>query len=391
MHNPLNLTFGIEIECIVVFDPTLYEQALPKSEGKLWSKDISRHLHQESKLRIICRNYIVAFLRSKGFRTYDVDSPGGNQQWTIANDASIQIQDGPRREDGFLECDVEIKSPAFRLCPRALGRVQRVVQLLTKEFDMFVNESCGFHVHIGNRKSGFPLQTLKHFCMLTALFEHQLNSLHPAYRIGNEHARAPSALFKGQNPWDSVETIQNCVSKTALVLLYCNTERSPDRCWAYNLLPLVFGPHKTIEFRQHKGTLDGPEMTNWVQVAAGMVNQSHELSPDGIAQLISDNAFDLKFTITDLLAKLKVEKNVISYYRGEMYPYPRRGTIWIAEKAGPRRNPVFERWDDLERRQRIERLQELVRLEELDRRHEFERQRELEKQEEEVNAGRGAN
>ena len=394
MHNPLNLTFGVEIECIVLFDPTKYEEAIPYAEGTLWDKNISAHLHRESKLRIICRSFMVNILRTAGFRTYNVTSSGGDQKWTVANDASIQIVDGPRT-DGLLECDVEIKSPALRFCPKALRRIKRVVKLLTTEFDVFVNGSCGFHVHIGNWKSGFPLQTLKHVCMLTAMFEHQLNSLHPAHRIGNEHAKAPSAVFRGQNPWDTVATIQGCRARARLVRLYAGSERRPDRCFAYNLLPLVSGPHKTIEFRQHKGTLDWSEMANWVQLAGGVVKAMHEISADGLAQLISTCAFDRKFTVFDLFLRLKLEA-LIPFYRGERHVHLRPEPLWVPGKiegnagAGPRRRPGYERWDELEKRHRVERLQELKRLEELDRRHELERERELERQLEEADAARGA-
>lgn len=395
MHKSLNLTFGVEIECIVVFDPDDYAKAIPHAEGDLWDDSISARLSHDSKLRMLCRAYIIKILRDPGFHTYDYRSGGGNQKWTVAPDPSITIQD-ERRLNGYLECDVEIKSPALRFCPKALRRVKRLVGLLTTHFNVFVNTSCGFHVHIGNRKSGFPLQTLKHLCMLTALFEHQLNSLHPAHRIGNEHAKTPSAVFKSQNPWDTVATIQSRGSKGQLVRLYAGAEYRPDRCFAYNLLPLVSKREKTIEFRQHKGTLEWPEMINWVQVAGGLVNAMHEIRTDELARLIGACAFDRKFTIFDLLVRLKLDA-LKPFYLGQMHVHPRSEPLWIPGKvednfveAGPARRTGFERWDEMEKRHRLERVQELKRLEELDRRHELERQRERERQDEEVHAARDA-
>lgn len=391
MHDSLNLTFGVELECIVAFDPAKYEPALADADGILWEKQVSSTLHQEDKLRIISRTHIVRFLRDNGFNTYDVTSHGGDQKWTVTNDASIDIEDGPRAEDGFLECDVEIKSPAMRFCPKALHRVQKAVRLLTRNFDTFLTDSCSLHVHIGNRKEGFPLQTLKHLSMLTAIFEHQLNSFHPAHRIGNLQAKGPSAVFKGQNPWDTVQAIQHCGSKEELVLLYVNKEGFIDRCFAHNLCPMVSGPHKTIEFRQHEGSLDEPEIMNWIQVAGGMVDAMHEISAFSLGRLISTCAFDPRFTVSDLLLRLRME-TLIPYYSGRLHAHRRPEPIWVCGSMGenaeavPRMRHGPERWDEMEGRHRLERFQELGRLQELDQRHELERRRELERPDEEIDS-----
>lgn len=392
MPNQLNLTFGIELECIICFDPAQYEPALPYAEGYLWDKKISSILHPDTKLRILFRSFIAEFLSNKGYATYEVTSLGGDQKWTITNDASINIKEGPR-EDGFLECDIEIKSPAMILCEKALHRVQRVVRRLTRHFDVTLNNSCGLHVHIGNHNLGFPLETLKNFCTLTAMFEPQLNTLHPAHRIGNVHAKAPSAVFKAQNPWDTLRAIQRCRSTEELVLLYADFERRPDRCFAYNLCPMVFGPRKTIEFRQHTGTLNVSEISNWVQVAGGMVEAMHEISPVGLAQLINTGAFDPNFTVSDLFLWLEME-HLIPFYLGRLHVHRRPEPIWVRDKvkgnaeAVPRRLHGLERWDEMERRHRLERLEDLQRRQALDRRHELERRRELERQDEEVDSPR---
>lgn len=389
----LNLSFGIEIECIVCFDPAGYETVLPHADGWLWDEKISSVLQHETKLRILFRSYIAKYLNEKGYATYEVTSPGGDQKWTVTNDASIQINDGPRAEDGFLECDIEIKSPAMHFCPKALDRVLRVVRELTRHFDATLNDSCGLHVYIGNCKKGFPLETLKRFCMLAAMFEPQLNTLHPAHRIGNYHAKGPSAVFKGQNPWDTLREIQRCESTAELVVLFADFERVPDSCFAYNLCPMVFGRRKTIEFRQHMGTLEGPEIMKWIQLVGGMVDVVHTISPVGLAQLINTGAFDPRFTIIDLLLRLKLE-GLVPFYQGRLHVHPRPEPIWVRGKAKenaevvPRRRHALERWEEMERRHRFERFEDLNRRQELDRRHELERRRELERQDDEVDSPR---
>ena len=390
MPYPLSLTFGIEVECIISFDPAKFEPALIPADGILWTKQLSPILHRESKLCILFRKRLGDLLREYSFPTYDVTSLGGNQQWTVSNDTSIDIKEGPRAKDGFLECDIEIKSPALRFCPRALRRVQKVLRLIKKEFDASVNTSCGLHVHIGNRKRGFPLQTLKKFCMLTAMFEQQLNSLHPAHRIGNHHVKSASAVFGGQNPWENMQRIQRCETKQDLVLLYANNEGRPDRCFAYNLCPMISGPNKTIEFRQHEATLEWSKIINWIQVAGGIVDAMHHISASGLAQLISTSALDPRFTVSDLLLKLKLE-SLIAYYSDNFHAHQMPEPIWVRgkivrnAKAVPRQRHGLDRWEQMERRQRLEKREMLERLK---RRHELERRRELERRDDGVDSRR---
>ena len=236
--------------------------------------------------------------------------------------------------------------------------------------------------------------------MLTALFEHQFNSLHSADRIGNLTAKAPSAVFKGQNPWDSVVAVQGCRSRGQLVRMFASDGgHGLDRCFAYNLLPLVVGPHRTIEFRQHKGTVHGAEMISWVQVVGGIVSAMHEISTEDLTRLISTCAFDRTFTVLELLRRLKLDA-LSTFYRGRLYVHLRPEPLWVpgrkdvAAEVGPRRLTEMERWEEMEKRHRAERRRELERLERrhemerLERRHEMERQWELERRVTEVGAPR---
>ena len=385
MHNPLNLTFGVEIECIVSFDPKTYEEGLSQADGILWEKEPATQYSRDSGLRTLLRCHIIEVLSRNGFPAYAVTSPEGDQKWTVTNDTSILTNDDPPPK-GFLECDVEIKSPAMRLCPKAMRRVHGVLRLLTSLFNTYVNASCGLHVHIGNQRAGFPLQTLKNLSILTALFEHQLDSFHPSDRIGSLHAKGPSKVFKGQNPWDTVQAIENCATKEQLLLLYSN-EEGLDRNFAYNLCSMAAGSRKTIEFRQHEGTLDAVKIINWIQVAGGLANAMHATSGFELGQLISDCAFDPRYTAIDLLLRLKMD-GLVPYYKGRLHSHPRPEPIWVAGRVGgkseaaPRVCPSDDRWEEMENRHKLERLRELEKLEELEFTHELERRRELNRQSE---------
>ena len=394
MHDPLNLTFGVEIECIIAFDPDKYEEGLSHGLGTLWEKEPVTKYQHDSGLRTLLRHHIVKLLSENGFPAYAVTEPEGDQKWTVTHDTSIITNDNPGK--GYMECDVEIKSPAMRLCPKALRRVNGVLSLLIPNFDTYVNVSCGLHVHIGNQRAGFPLQTLKNLSMLTAMFEHQLDSFHPSDRLDSLHAKGPSKVFKGQNPWDTVQAIQNCATKTQLLYLYANEERL-DRNLAYNLCSMAAGSRKTIEFRQHEGTLDAVKIINWIQVAGGLVNAMYEISGFELGRLFSACAFVPRYTAIDLLLRLKMH-NLVPYYQGRMYTHLRPEPIWVAGRRGgnseaaPRvrsgddrweemaNRHVFEiRWEEMENRHKLERIREIEKLEELDSAHELERRRELDR------------
>ena len=394
MHDPLNLTFGVEIEFIVSFDPTEYEEGLSQWDGILWEKQPVTKYRHDSALRTLLRHHIVQLLSASGFPTHEVTAPEGDQKWTVTNDTSILTHDDPGK--GIMECDVEIKSPAMRLCPKALRRVHGVLSLLLPYFDTYVNASCGLHVHIGNQRAGFPLQTLKNLSMLTAMFEHQLNSFHPSERLDGLHAKGPSKVFKGQNPWDTVQAIQNCAAERQLLYLYAN-EDGLDRNLAYNLCSMAAGPRKTIEFRQHEGTLDAVKIINWIQVAGGLVNAMHEISGFELGRLFSVCAFDPRYTAIDLLLRLKMH-NLVPYYQGRLHTHLRPEPIWVAGRGGGRSGAarrvrsgddrweemenrhVFEiRWEEMENRHKLERFREIEKLEELDNAHELERRRELDR------------
>ena len=394
MQNPLHLTFGVEIEFIVSFETNKYEKGLPHGNGILWEKEPLTEYSHDSALRTLLRHHIIELLSENGFPAYEVTEEGGDQKWTVTNDTSIITNDNPG--EGYLECDVEIKSPAMRLCPKALRRVNNVVSLIIPNFDTYVNVSCGLHVHIGNQRAGFPLQTLKNVSVLTAMFEHQLDSFHPADRLDSLHAKGPSKVFQGQNPWDTVQEIQKCASEGQLVFLYAN-DKGLDRNLAYNLCSMADGPRKTIEFRQHAGTLDAVKTMNWIQVAGGLVNAMHEISGFELAQLITDCAFQPRYTAIDLLLRLNMG-NLAPYYEGRLHTHLRPEPIWVAarvkEKSKAARRVssgddrweemenrhAFEiRWEEMENRHKLERFRELDKLEELEHSHELERRRELDR------------
>ncbi|GME34734.1 hypothetical protein GTA08_BOTSDO06565 [Neofusicoccum parvum] len=97
----------------------------------------------------------------------------------------------------------------------------------------------------------------------------------------------------------------------------------PDqRAMAYNLQNLVtdqteVGQKGTIEFRQHRGSIDAQEIIAWIEVAACMVRFAHakSLAPDSMVAVVEKHAYDPSFDLVSFLRLIKVSDVTIRYYK----------------------------------------------------------------------------
>ncbi|KAL2042552.1 hypothetical protein N7G274_005046 [Stereocaulon virgatum] len=325
MDNSLSLTFGIELECLIEYDPAGYD-----SDSALRSLDGILGTREHKIEMLVCRG-IACALSSHGFPATDWMQNPSPQTWVVDRDRSIQL---PANKPGRSYLDIELKSPAYNLLRKALDQVQSVVSVVTEEFTVHTNDSCGLHVHVGNQRKGFPLQTFKNFCMLTTVFEPQFNSLHPPERLGDSfYLRPLTRAFEGVSPLDTALLIQSCRTHEQLVKRF--TGDVPDRYYAYNFCPLVFKPiFGTIEFRQHKATLDTDAIGMWIELACGMVRTAHNIPFDKLAHLIEHAASGMYMDAIALLSELELHDNAEYYGRQRRYSHPRPAWAWV--------NPMVE-------------------------------------------------
>lgn len=265
---PLSLTFGVELEFILRFDPFDYNFNHYGSDE--WS------FHPEE----VVRGHMASILIENGYSVYGEeerisDSDSYYEKWDLGKDTSIHISElaPPPDKDRFGYSAIEMRSPALPYTTASLSQVKEVFRLLFSTFDVLVNKSCGLHVHVGNEQKGFPLQTLKNFCILTTTFERELESLHPSSRIGNKYSLSSGALFAGVSPWDVEKIIKLARNEEDLIFRVQDSEKS----YAYNLLNLL-GYKKTIEFRQHEATVNVEDVMNWVEVACSLVMKAHDFA-----------------------------------------------------------------------------------------------------------------
>lgn len=311
---PFGLTFGVELEFIVRYDPEKYQdQLVAAGERNLWHKD-----HQYG---ILVRQDMIQTLNNNGFPTNSYRL-ADISKWTVATDHTVTAIDGS--ENWYA---IELKSPVLYYCCRALELVERVVELLVSNFDLHVNKTCGLHVHVGDGIRGFALPTLKKFASLITVFEHQLDSLHPPNRLQNHYAKPVCRTFRNDaTPREKLsiigrlETVDDLVRRFHTVddptpneesLSFAQWESRVDdaicdRYMAFNFFNLRDGERfQTIEFRQHQGTLDPNVITNWIRTTCSLVDLSHTDKGD-LGDLIKNHIDDTDYTVIDLFKDLSL-------------------------------------------------------------------------------------
>ena len=308
---PQNLTFGVEFEFILAVPLTTLPTPPPSPTPTTHSSLTAFHDSH------ICAR-LVRTLRRGGLSVNPWEGRVVDYSlWTVDQDASI-CASAPSRTwhwHGYHFCGVELKTPVLDYSVEGISRVARALEVLGAEYGerVFVNESCGLHVHVGSlgasntpsdpkgtkgreakKSAGFALNTLKNIATLVTVFNRLFNSLHPSHRISNPHCRSPAASFRDLDPWLMAEAINQTKSVDALAALMCRCPEGEERGMAYNFLNLskAYGALgggaglNTIEFRQHAATLDAREVGVWVTLCCEVVTACGRMGAVGIVGLV---------------------------------------------------------------------------------------------------------
>ncbi|MCJ1465811.1 hypothetical protein MMC07_004430 [Pseudocyphellaria aurata] len=289
------ITFGVELEFIAMYKPEDYRDALLAADEKLWPDGIG-NLYQ--KYGTLVRLRMIEFLNKNGFPTNNYEDKDFSK-WTVETDGSVNP------DEMGDNCAIELKTPVLEFSQDALDKVASVVELLVSDLKLYTNETCGLHVHVGNEKRGFPLSVLKNFCSLITVFENQLESLHPPDRLKNTYAKSTRMAFHSNaSPTEKLSIIDRLKDTEDLVRQFSLSHDGTTKYWAYNFLNLRDDPTslQTIEFRQHRGTLDPSLIMNWVMVVCNLVRVSFT----GSRELVEMNMHNDRYTIVNLFEDLKL-------------------------------------------------------------------------------------
>lgn len=197
----------------------------------------------------------------------DIESACDNNGVEIYYDMQYNHRDGHRyykfMRDGSLEGDnpIECVSPVLK-STNGFKSLEKTVKSLN-EAGCGVNRTCGLHVHIG--AEGL---TEEQYCSVFVNYMHLedvIDTFMAPSRRGNSSQWCHT--LKGRH-------IQDCTSRYGLY------DHLRSRYFKVN--PESYGRHKTIEFRQHGGTLNYKKIEMWVKFVAKLVewSKTHRLITD---------------------------------------------------------------------------------------------------------------
>ena len=342
--DPLRLTFGVEFEFIVFFDPITYDPG--SNIGKI-NQGCPQCDHPNA-VQVHCdnavKNHMIEVLRTAGLAVNNLNHmPPDYNRWTVDDDDSIDcpdLSDSPDDQHrGKWVASIELKTPKMPYCSRSMEAVIEALDVLRRTFTCATNQSCGLHVHIGNdgphgSSRGFPLQTLKTLATLATVFNRQFNSLQSYHRVVNIHCRSPAQNFPDTDPWEIASTINSALSTDELIDMMSSDENGDERGFAINFRSLL--PERglrTLEFRQHEATLSPKTVGLWLTLVCGLLSVCHRLTSAQLLSLVRSYAGkeDDEFGITHLLAALGLGDFVAVYARRGIYRHPRMWWEWWDE------------------------------------------------------------
>jgi len=192
-----------------------------------------------------------------------------------------------------------VRSPALVFNEDSLHEIRAICELLTGTYRILNTTDTGLHIHLGHHDTSFKLDDIKRLMIFLYTFEPQLSSLHPLHRrVQNfgrpvrDHSRFV-ANFQGRyarmpRASDFAAEVLKCSNMFDLCLSIFSDQEGP-KSGNYNFGNIgsashpfsIFQCRKTIEFRQHEGTMDGGRITHWINVLVaivGFVESSHPLA-----------------------------------------------------------------------------------------------------------------
>tara|TARA_B100001063_G_scaffold225371_1_gene234131 strand:- start:1512 stop:2351 length:840 start_codon:yes stop_codon:yes gene_type:complete len=261
------LNFGIELEVLV---------KLPKEIAKLNFVDINKKI---KRLSFIIKkklpNINIEFSKEKEIDDYSV--------WHILKDDSLVC------DKNFLA--FEIISPIITNKKVQFKELKKILNVL-KKFDVCVNGSCGFHLHLSQKEEPFTLEQIKNICKIFLTFEDSLDNINPE-RKNNMYCQSNryNINLKDSSLDECFTLINNCNSMFSLVHLINpinkNTEMYQTRgkgehygSWYRNQrfyklnLTNILNQKETIEIRSHSGTTDYSDIIDWVETWETLFNVS---------------------------------------------------------------------------------------------------------------------
>jgi len=170
--------------------------------------------------------------------------------WKIVSDGSVRGNDA-----------LELVSPVLR-GEDGLEQLRKVCATL-KRLNAKINKSCGLHIHFGTDDFRDDARVWKNLFHNYATLEPLIDGFMPASRRGNINTYCRSLRVPGlASKMDRATTLRDL-------------ERAVTGASRYFKINVqAYWRHRTVEFRQHSGSIEFEKISNWLHFLARMIEFS---------------------------------------------------------------------------------------------------------------------
>lgn len=366
------LTFGIEIEIAIAtldddwYDPHpedgrnirgLFRGGFLEEDWQQFQYNTWDGLARELAKKGISLKHTRAKVTIKG--------DNGNS-WAVCLDASICAPKGLSESYDYLWIPAEIVSPAFEYCEAALTEVKIFVETLASKFRINCNRSSGIHVHVGNGPDGFVHETIRNLFATLWTFEPQIMTIHPNHRLTNEKfcpcyrtgtccgyertrfwnrkinplqddAGSPQDLKRVDATLDVARGLEDLLASediTEIRALNATHDRNATWIGGYKMAyhcgnvenlprpspevdPYAYAWKPTIEFRQHRSTLDAEHIDAWIRFCVQLVQFAQVVPREVLDPFVREHVRHTpeEFTLQQVLMRLGMVSLAFKYPR----------------------------------------------------------------------------
>lgn len=247
--------------------------------------------------------------------------------WEVKTDESIRVNEDedtpffkwdPNSQDymdafnPYQHHIIEIVSPVLRkgftgnplLDDADFEQVGRVANIIQTHFRAFCNRTTGLHVHVGNGLGrAFEISTMQKLMAFLWTFEPGIEKVHPPRRRDTGRKNAFCRPLRSQvhhqytfrSSREMIDAIMSCTNIRQLGMLLARWgNTNTGRYGAYNIENLAhdfaWEMKKTMEFRQHAGTINPDKIKLWAKFCVQLVNYAMTAPPNGMVAMCYEEA-----------------------------------------------------------------------------------------------------
>jgi hypothetical protein len=211
----------------------------------------TRSFGVEIEMFNVGRERLVSELRAAGIA---IEAEGYNHttraHWKIVDDGSVRGSDA-----------LELVSPVLRGAD-GLEQLRKVCATL-KRLNAKINRTCGLHIHFGTDDFRDDSRVWKNLFHNYATLEPLIDGFMPASRRANNNTYCRSLRVHGlAGKLDRATTLQELERAVT----------GASRYFKVNVQ--AYWRHRTVEFRQHSGSIEFEKISNWLHFLARMIEFS---------------------------------------------------------------------------------------------------------------------